>query len=297
MNKLFSLPVVFLAMVTGSTIADEDIVIRDGEVAISREEMAAALALVPESFRASAANDLGDRLELINSLLQTRKMAAEADALDPQTDGYWKLQFELLAMKRNFFYEIEQRAVSVPDADNLAREYYETQKDKYALVPEYRASSHILFAARPGIPRDEIREKAKLFLEELRAGASFEEYVEKYSDDVRSKARGGALTESMKFGDPRFSPPYSEALFEIDEVGGYSKVTDTQFGVHIIRLDAIEPSHYLDFDEVKNKILQDIVTQYKSLAAKEIAVKYNITDDAFIDGDAMEELFAPYKSE
>ena len=280
-----------------TSAGDDKVVASDGGVSITQSEFEAALALTPESFRASAANDEGDRLELINNMLQIRKMAKRTDLFTPDDPEYWKLKFEILAIKRSYAYEQEKLQVELPDPGALAREYYATQKDKYATKPETRASSHILLASPPGLPREGVREKAQKILDDLRAGADFEDMVSEYSQDPGSKARGGSLDTWIRFGDPKYTPPYSEALFTIAEVGGYSEITDSQFGVHIIRLDGIREGGYYSFDEVKQKIYVDIAAEFRDLAAKNIAAKYNITDDAFIDGAAMEELFAPYKTE
>jgi len=273
-----------------------EVVIRDEGIEITREEFAAALALTPKQMRDPAANDLGDRFELINNMIQVRKLAQQAESLPTDTPGYWEMQFQILAIKRELAYSQEIGATEIPNPEALAREYYATQKDKYARKPETRSSSHILFSSPPGQPRDEVRAKAQSILEELRAGADFEEMVAEYSQDPGSKARDGAIKDWMRLGDPRYTPPYSEALFSIDAVGEYSEITDSQFGIHIIRLDGIRPSGYLPYDEVKSKIYTDIAAEFRGLAAKEINQKYKITDDAFIDGKAMEELFEPYKN-
>ena len=98
----------------------------------------------------------------------------------------------------------------------------------------------------------------------------------------------------IRFGDPGITPPYSEALFDIDEIGGYSEVTDSQFGLHIIRLDGIRESSYKSFEEVRNDIMRDLVSEQRKLAAKAVNERYFLSDEAFIDGDAMDELFEPY---
>jgi parvulin-like peptidyl-prolyl isomerase len=220
-------------------------------------------------------------------------MAAKADKLSPDAQDYWKLQFQLQAVKKDFIFKREQSEVTMPNAKRLVEEYYKTKKDKYAKVPELRASSHILLASPPGQPRDGVRARAQKLLDELRAGADFKEYVATYSEDPGSKARGGALQSWMRRGDPNFTPPYSEALFDIESVGGYSEITDSPFGIHIIRLDGIKEASYKDFDEVKAEIFEDIVADYRSLVAKEVAARYNISDDAFVDGAAMDQLFSP----
>jgi parvulin-like peptidyl-prolyl isomerase len=289
------LPVVALVCFSWSALAQADTVVADGDVEISREEFEAALSLSPQKLQSLAAHDLGDRFELINSMVQVRKLAAEAEKLSSDEPGYWALQFQILAIKRQFMFDRALAAFEVPDVKSLAREYYDTQRDKYATKPETRASSHLLLASPPGLDRTEVRIRAQNLLNQLRDGADFEEMVAEYSDDPGSKQRRGSLDRWIRFGEPSITPPYSEALFEIDEIGGYSEVTDSQFGVHIIRLDGIREGGYYPFEDVRDAIVKDIIAEYKALAANEIAVRYGISDDAFIDGEAMEELFAPYK--
>ncbi|KGE04735.1 Peptidyl-prolyl cis-trans isomerase PpiD [Pseudohaliea rubra DSM 19751] len=271
------------------------VVISDEGVDITREEFEAVLATSPDKIKRRAANDLGDRFELITQLIASRKVAATAETLDKDDPGYWELQFKLLTAKEQFMFERLVADYDLPDFDELARERYKTQKDKYARYPELRASSHILFRSPPGEDRTELREKAALVLEELRAGADFEAYVQEYSEDPGSKKRAGSLDRWIRLGDPKITPPYSGALFEIDEIGGYSEVTDSQFGLHIIRLDGIQESGYAEYETVRPKIISDLRAEYKTLAAKEVRARFHLTDDAFIDGDAMEELLAPYK--
>ena len=238
---------------------------------------------------------MGDRFEFINGLLVMRKLAAQVEGLEPTDPGYWDLYFELIATRADFAFQRLKDEVELADPMPLAREYYKTKKDQYARIPEERASSHILLASRPGLDRSEVRAKAADLLAQLRDGADWEQMVAEHSDDRGSKARGGSLDRWVVFGDKNITPPYTEALFEIQEVGGYSEVTDTQFGVHIIRLDGIKPSGYREFEEVAEAIVADVRAEQRSLANKAIRARFNVSDDAYIDGDAMEEMFAPYK--
>ncbi len=104
------------------------------------------------------------------------------------------------------------------------------------------------------------------------------------------------MTVWMHAGQPNIAPPYLEGLFGIEEIGGYSDVVETQFGLHIIRLDEIKESYYLSFEEVREEIIASLEAEYKELAAKEFQARYILSDEVRIDGPAMEEIFAPYKS-
>jgi parvulin-like peptidyl-prolyl isomerase len=272
-----------------------EVIVADEGVELTRQEFEAVLATSPEKIKRRAANDLGDRFELITQLVASRKLAATAEELDPDQPGYWELRFKVLQARERFMFQRLVDNYETPDFEALARERYRTEKDKYARYPEVRASSHILFRSPPGEDRTELREKAREVLEELRNGADFAEYVERYSEDPGSKERDGSLDRWVRFGDPKITPPYSGALFDIEEVGGYSEVTDSQFGLHIIRLDGIQESGYADYEQVRQSIIKDLRAEFKTLAAKEVRARFQLTDDAFIDGEAMEELFAPYK--
>jgi parvulin-like peptidyl-prolyl isomerase len=272
-----------------------EVIVADEGVELTRQEFEAVLATSPEKIKRRAANDLGDRFELITQLVASRKLAATAEELDPDQPGYWELRFKVLQAREQFMFQRLVDNYETPDFEALARERYRTEKDKYARYPEVRASSHILFRSPPGEDRTELREKAREVLEELRNGADFAEYVERYSEDPGSKERDGSLDRWVRFGDPKITPPYSGALFDIEEVGGYSEVTDSQFGLHIIRLDGIQESGYADYEQVRQSIIKDLRAEFKTLAAKEVRARFQLTDDAFIDGEAMEELFAPYK--
>jgi parvulin-like peptidyl-prolyl isomerase len=285
--------ILFGIATTIAIAADPDpIVVSDGGVSITRSEMAAALQSVPESLKNAAKTDPAERVMIIDTLLRTRKMAAKYDALPEDTPGYWRSQFKIQALKKNFVAQLEQGEMKIQNPEPLMEEYYKTKKERYARIPEKRASSHILLASPPGLPRDEVRAEAQKLLDELRAGADFEEYVKEYSDDPGSKARDGRLSKSVSRGELDITPPYLEALFEIEEVGGYSEITDSQFGVHIIRLDGITPGGYKDYEDVKQEIFNDIVAEYTALVAQEVSARYMITEDAFIDGAALDELLS-----
>ncbi|MEM1190628.1 MAG: peptidylprolyl isomerase [Pseudomonadota bacterium] len=272
-------------------------VVSDGGVSITRDEFEQILRTAAPKAVARSTVDMGDRLELINAILSTRRIAAEADKITVEDEGYWDLHFALVAAKRDFVLQKFMESLEIPDLEPLAREYYDTQRDKYALVPEKRASSHILLASRPGLDREAVRAEAATILAELEAGADWDAMVAEHSDDAGSRARNGSLNRWVTYGDPGITPPYTEALFEIDETGGYSRVTDSQFGIHIIRLDGIEESYYRPYEEVRGAILGDVEKEFRQRAARVNRARYNFTDDIFIDGEAMEELFAPYTAQ
>ena len=298
LNRALLLVIGVLACLAGGASAAN--VIQDEGIGLSREEVEALVKFWPAEMQQSAANDVGDRLELLNMALVNKKMAALADTIDPQAnpDEYWKLVFTIRNMQRRYVVNNFIDNLDIPDMTALAKERYLTQKDKYALVPEQRLSSHILLLCQPGeCNRDERRVEAAAILEELDAGADFAELATKYSEDPGSKNNGGLFDRWLSMGEPQVAPQYLGALFEIEKAGQYSGIVDTRFGLHIIRADEIREAYYKPYEEVEEQIIATLRGEYIELQAKQFDASFKISDKAYIDGDAMEEIFAPYQSE
>ncbi len=279
--------------------ADADIVVEDHGVKLTRQELEYLVKFWTPDMRAAAANDDGDRLELINMALANKKIAEKAKDITPETDAdaYWRHVFEIRNKDREFVVRQYIKSLDVPDMTQLAQERYKTDKDKYALVPEERLSSHILLMCLPGkCDRAKRRPEAQKILDELKAGADFENLVALYSEDPGSKDKGGRFDRWLTLGMAGVAPRFTGGVFSIEKPGGYSDIVETQFGFHIIRLDDVHPAHYKPFADVKDRIIADLRGEYIKLAAQDFDASFRISDDAKINGTALEEILAPYKS-
>ena len=270
-------------------------VLEDSGVSVSESELEFMVSRWSEPMQRAAANNPGDRLELLNKVIILKKMAAAADQLTPGPE-FWALSQKLLIVKREFILDNFIANANVPDMSALSAERYATEQLKYAFVPEKRLSSQILFICPPSCDRDQTVKEAQEVLDELRAGADFAELVQIHSDDPTTRAKNGEVDSWIIYGEPRLPPSYSEALFNIASIGDYSEVVGTEFGIHILRYDAVEEEYLLSYEEAKDQIVADLETEYRRLAILDFIAQFNMTDDAIIDGDAMEVVFAPYKS-
>ncbi len=256
----------------------EAVVLEDGGVSITHAELAYLVGGWTPQMRDSAIQDPGDRLELLNLALANKRVAMEADKiLEERPELYWEYITGLRGYQRNFVLARHRDSIEVPDFTELAREEYLVKKEKIAVNPEKRLSSHILFAAPPGIPRDDILVEAQGVLDQLRGGASFEEMVAAHSDEPNAAAKKGLFNYWMTYGDEKVSPPYSEALFKIGKVGEYSELTQTQFGVHIIRLDGIQEKTYKPFEEIKPQLIEAQEREYRALAMKDFLSQFQLS--------------------
>jgi len=284
-----------------SSVARSENVIEDGGVGMTMGELAYIVNKWPDQMQQAAANDVGDRMELLSKTMATVKLAREFEYLSLEEDGdlYYESIFMLRDAKRRFLVDLYLKKMQVPDMTKLAKERYLADKDKYqGLVPEQRISSHILFACQAGAC--EVEEKKALaaqVLKELVAGADFESQVEMHSEDAGTKAKNGRFERWVSDGDETVAAAYVKGLYEIEEVGGYSSVVESQFGFHIIRLDEIKASHYKAFEDVEPTIVTLLQREYRKRALIDYVNGFNITEDAYINGEAMDQIFDQYKTE
>lgn len=294
------LTVLLLSCLASAFANAQAVVVEDGGVELSKAELAAAVKFWSPEMRDAAIADNGDRIELINMALASKKVAALADSIAPDesSDAYWRYVFSVRQLQTQYVVKQHLDSLDVPDMSELAVERYATQKDKYALVPEERYSSHILLLCEPGkCDRDARRVEAEKILAELKAGADFRELAGKYSEDPGSKGKGGQFDSWIRMGQPRVEPYYVGAVFDIEKVGEISGIVDTRFGLHIVRLDDVRPAHYKSFEETRDLIVATLEAEYIQLAAKQFDAQFRLSDDAYIDGAAIDAILAPYAPE
>ena len=274
-------------------------IIEDNGVGMTQEEVEQIIKRWTPQMRRAAANDPGDRLELLNIALTGKKIAQEADNYSPTEDPdlYWRYQLSIRGAKQGFVLKNFMDTLEIPDMSELAHERYETLKDQFAKVPEKRLTSNILFKCFPGeCDRAVLRIEAQRVLDELLAGADFVEYVHKYSGDPGTKAKDGFFDKWMALGETGVEPLYTGGVFEIENIGDYSGLVESRFGIHLVRLDGIREAHHLPFEDVEAGIIKLLEGEYRKLSAKEFNSRFQITDDAYIDGAAMDELLGKFKT-
>ena len=132
-------------------------------------------------------------------------------------------------------------------------------------VPEERRASHILIAAdrdKPATERQQAKARAETLLAEARKNpAGFADLARKNSADPGSAAAGGDLDFHPR-GD--MTPPFDDALFKL-KAGEISAVVETDFGFHIIMLNAVRGGQAKAFEEVRAELEAEM---RKTLAQK-----------------------------
>ncbi len=146
--------------------------------------------------------------------------------------------------------ELLMEDIDVTDEDAQAN--FDSNRGLY-MAPEQRAASHILLET-DGDTEAKIAELNAL-KERIEAGEDFGELAKEFSADIGSSENGGSLGQ---FGRGTMVGAFEDTLFAMTEEGALSDPVETDFGVHLIRLDEIVPEAGKPFEEVKDEIVQSV---------------------------------------
>ncbi|WP_420384955.1 peptidylprolyl isomerase [Roseivirga sp.] len=97
-------------------------------------------------------------------------------------------------------------------------------------------TSHLFFSKQRGSEAAKIR--AEQVYDSLMNGSDWDRMARKFSDDTGTKNDGGRLPWA---GVKQLPDDYLEIVYNIEELGAFTKPSETQFGWHIIKLNDIQP--------------------------------------------------------
>ncbi len=144
--------------------------------------------------------------------------------------------------------------------EDEAKQYYDAHRAEFS-VPEERSASHILIAVARDATAPQVQEaraRAMKILEEVKKSPEkFAELAKKYSQDPGSASSGGNLGY---FKQGMMVKPFDDAVFSM-KPGQVSDLVRSDFGFHIIRLDAVKPAETKSFAEAKGEIIRRIAMQ------------------------------------
>lgn len=137
---------------------------------------------------------------------------------------------------------IEQNA-KISEKDK--KDYYEKNKAQFG-SPEKVKASHILV-------KDE--KTAKIILDQLKKGLSFEKLAKDFSTDTGSKDKGGDLDF---FSKGQMVPEFEQAVWSLKNGQLADKPVKSQFGYHIIKRTGFQSSKLDTYEKVKNEITKKL---------------------------------------
>jgi peptidyl-prolyl cis-trans isomerase D len=293
----------------------------DGTV---NKEVLAAQGLSSEAFAEQLRADLGTRQvmaglgaasilpkasasRMLDTWLQRREIelerfmaadyAAKVKPADAELEAWYKTNEAKLRLPEQARIEYVvlsldsiKTGLAVPEAD--VAKFYEDNAARFTAVEERRAS-HILVNApkdQPAAERDQARKKAEELLAQVRkAPASFGEVARKQSQDPGSAERGGDLDF---FGRGAMVKPFEDKVFAM-KPGEISDLVQTDFGFHIIRLDAVRGGQKKALADVRAEIEQTLRTQLAQKRFAESAEQF--TNTVYEQSDSLQPAIDKFK--
>jgi peptidyl-prolyl cis-trans isomerase C len=170
--------------------------------------------------------------------------AQEAEKQGIPNSADYKMQLDLVrqTVLINTLFQNFMKSHPVSDAEAQA-EYNKIKAEQSGT--EYHAR-HILVDSE---------DDAKKMIAQIKAGAKFEDLAKKNSKDTGSAENGGDLDWAKPTA---YVPEFSAALQGLKKGQMTEAPIKTQFGYHIIRLEDTRTAQFPSFDEVKDKVKQQM---------------------------------------
>ena len=123
-------------------------------------------------------------------------------------------------------------------------------------------------------------DEAKKLIAQIKAGGKFEDLAKKNSKDTGSAENGGDLDWAKASS---YVPEFSAAMQKLKPGEMTDTPVKTQFGYHIIKLEDVRAAQFPNFDDVKEKIKENIkgekVREYQEKLRKTAKTDYKFVED------------------
>lgn len=177
---------------------------------------------------------------------------------------------------------------SVTVTDGEIEEYYKKHQDEFK-VPEKIKVSRILIAVASDAPEKEKKEKqvqAEEILAKVKAGEDFSALAKKYSEDTKTKNKGGVLGFFAKGSK---DPALEEVAFRLkkDEV---SNLIITSKGYQIVKLLDRKEAKTKNFEESKKRISNKLQQQKRNDAIEKLLEDLKAKTNVVIYDDVIKKI-------
>lgn len=246
-----------------SNTAFEETTRRDqGLVQLFNAVTASAFVLPTEAKQSS---DLENQeRELVLAELDVAALAEASEVADEELAQHYKDNEARYMRPEQFkvsYIELDKKRLGeqavVGDAAIEAE--YASRADEF-VTAEKRDASHILLSLEEGAEQntvDEVMAKAALLREQLVEGSDFAVLAKEHSSDQGTADNGGSLG---LFAKGAMVEAFDTSVFSL-KVGVISEPVRTPFGVHIIKLNAIEKSKVKSLENVRDQLKKELAQQ------------------------------------
>jgi peptidyl-prolyl cis-trans isomerase C len=211
----------------------------------------------------------------VKEVLITREVIAQ-EAMKEGMDKNPAVQTQLDMAKQDFVIQayFEDFIKNNQPTDEQTRAEYEkikAQQTDNGQRMEYKVR-HILIKVDPNADPKKAKaaeQKAKAIVAELNKayGKNFAKLASAKSDDPGTKAQGGELDWT---DGSNLVKEFTEAMVKLEK-GSYTKTpVKTRFGYHIILLEDVRPIAFPPYDQVKDRVQQELIKQARDKKIDEL---------------------------
>jgi len=252
-----------------STLAPDAVVLRVGDVTMTRAQFEVLLAALAHNGR--PANTAAQKRQVAEQYAELETMAQEARKRKLDDSPEVK---QMMAIQGDSFLA-NALARKISDDTHFTeldlRSYYDEHKGEFEeangshILIRFKGSSVPLKPNEKDLTQEEALAKAQDIRKQLMGGADFATVAKAESDDAGSAAKGGELG-TFKRG--QMVPAFDQAAFSLP-VNQVSEPVKTQFGYHIIKITSRESKTFEDAKaqierEIKPKLAREQLDQLKA---------------------------------
>jgi len=175
-------------------------------------------------------------------------------------DAFTEKVRRLLAIRQLFTTQVDAK-LQVPDEEVKA---FYTDNPQHFKTPEQVRARHILIkleADADKAAREAAMKKMAEVRKKLAGGEAFEDLAKQYSEGP-SNIKGGDLGY---FGRGQMVKPFEEAAFAL-AIGATSDIVETQFGLHLIRVEDKKEPGTVPYEKVRERIMEHLKKQKRNQA-------------------------------
>lgn len=229
---------------------NEKILATVGGLAITEADLSALMAALGPRAEQYATPE--GRRALIEELVAQKLFLLDAQKNLYEAEAAFAAQLKRAKESLLTEYAIRKTIDRADVKEEEVRAFYDENLDKFTEGETVNAS-HILV---------ESEEKAREIAEEIAGGAlTFEEAAKKYSS-CPSKEAGGNLGE---FGRGQMVPEFEAAAFT-QEVGTVGAPVKTQFGYHLVRVNAKSEAKPISYNDARESVYRKLLADKQQAA-------------------------------
>ena len=197
-------------------------------------------------------NNPQGRAAVLEQLIAQRLFLLDAQRNLLEREPAFKEQLAALKEQLLMEYAITKCVEGVQVKEEEVRAFYEEHKEEFVAGATVNAS-HILV---------DTEEQALQILESIKNGeVTFEDAAKQYSS-CPSSAEGGNLGD---FAQGQMVPEFDAAVFAM-EVGELSAPVKTQFGYHLIKLNAKNDAEAVTYEDIRQELYANLMQQKQQAA-------------------------------